>query len=120
MPGDWRTRAVARHELNTLPRAHSCSCCDRLSFGPRSRVYFAWLFVRVCGLQLPRTIGSNLTQHSSLSEGAFVMAATWNRIDPDENRDPITGETGAHPVGAGVGAAVGGALAGAAAGIAAG
>jgi hypothetical protein len=34
----------------------------------------------------------------------------------DSNRDPITGEPGAHPVGAGVGAAVGGAAAGAAAG----
>ena len=41
-------------------------------------------------------------------------------IDVDENRDPITGEPGAHPVGAGVGAAVGGAAAGAAAGMAAG
>ena len=30
----------------------------------------------------------------------------------DANRDPITGEPGAHPVGAGVGAAVGGAAAG--------
>src|SRR5882672_11845576 len=41
-------------------------------------------------------------------------------FDRDENRDPITGEHGAHPVGAGVGAAVGGAAAGAAAGMAAG
>lgn len=32
-----------------------------------------------------------------------------------ENRDPISGATGAHPVGTGIGAAVGGALAGAAA-----
>ena len=34
----------------------------------------------------------------------------------DENRDPITGAPGAHPVGTGVGAALGGAAAGAAAG----
>src|SRR5262245_38081738 len=41
------------------------------------------------------------------------------RPDPereDANRDPITGEPGAHPVGTGVGAALGGAAAGAAAG----
>jgi hypothetical protein len=43
-----------------------------------------------------------------------------NDHDRDENEDPITGEHGAHPVGAGVGAAVGGAAAGAAAGLAAG
>lgn len=36
------------------------------------------------------------------------------------NRDPITGETGAHPVGVGVGAAAGGAMTGAAAGLVAG
>lgn len=35
---------------------------------------------------------------------------------PEENRDPITGAPGAHPVGTGVGAAVGGMAAGAAAG----
>lgn len=35
---------------------------------------------------------------------------------PEENRDPITGAKGAHPVGTGVGAAVGGMAAGAAAG----
>ena len=34
----------------------------------------------------------------------------------EENRDPITGAPGAHPVGTGVGAALGGAAAGAAAG----
>jgi len=34
----------------------------------------------------------------------------------DENRDPITGAPGSHPVGTGVGAALGGAAAGAAAG----
>lgn len=38
----------------------------------------------------------------------------------DANEDPITGEPGAHPVGAGLGAAAGGAAAGAAAGIVAG
>jgi hypothetical protein len=41
-------------------------------------------------------------------------------FDRDENRDPITGEHGAHPIGAGVGAAVGGAAAGAVAGMVAG
>jgi hypothetical protein len=35
---------------------------------------------------------------------------------PSENRDPISGATGAHPVGTGVGAALGGAAAGAATG----
>lgn len=34
----------------------------------------------------------------------------------DANRDPITDEPGAHPVGTGIGAALGGAAAGAAAG----
>jgi hypothetical protein len=38
----------------------------------------------------------------------------------DANPDPITGQPGAHPVGAGIGAAVGGAAAGAAAGSVAG
>lgn len=38
-----------------------------------------------------------------------------NKI-PEENRDPITGAPGAHPVGTGVGAAAGGMAAGAAAG----
>jgi hypothetical protein len=38
----------------------------------------------------------------------------------DSNRDPITGEPGAHPVGAGLGAAAGGAAAGAAVGAVAG
>lgn len=37
---------------------------------------------------------------------------------PDENRDPLSGEPGAHPVGAGVGAAVGGGVAGGALGAA--
>ncbi len=36
--------------------------------------------------------------------------------DDDANRDPITGEAGAHPVGTGLGAALGGAAAGAVAG----
>ena len=39
---------------------------------------------------------------------------------PDANRDPITGEPGAHPVGAGLGAVAGGAAAGAAGGAVAG
>ncbi len=38
------------------------------------------------------------------------------RTDTDNNRDPITGAPGAHPVGTGVGALLGGAAAGAAAG----
>lgn len=38
----------------------------------------------------------------------------------DANRDPLSGETGAHPVGTGLGAAMGGAAAGAAAGAVAG
>ncbi|MBK9605584.1 MAG: hypothetical protein IPO58_03840 [Betaproteobacteria bacterium] len=37
-------------------------------------------------------------------------------IASDENRDPISGAPGAHPVGTGIGAALGGAAAGAAAG----
>lgn len=37
------------------------------------------------------------------------MATEKNR--PDKNRDPLSGEPGAHPVGAGVGAAVGGGVA---------
>jgi hypothetical protein len=46
------------------------------------------------------------------------MANERTDLDRDENRDPITGEPGAHPVGAGLGAAAGGAAAGAAAGAA--
>ena len=37
-------------------------------------------------------------------------------VASDENRDPISGAPGAHPIGTGVGAALGGAAAGAAAG----
>jgi hypothetical protein len=48
-----------------------------------------------------------------------VVSANEN-VDRDENPDPITGEPGAHPVGAGIGTAVGGAAAGAAAGAVAG
>ncbi len=48
-----------------------------------------------------------------------------NRVNSDEvkelrNEDPISGEAGAHPVGAGVGAALGGAATGAVAGMVAG
>jgi len=43
-----------------------------------------------------------------------------NPNEGDANKDPITGEPGAHPVGAGLGAAAGGAAAGAAAGTVAG
>ena len=48
---------------------------------------------------------------------------TMNRNEPNkgsENRDPITGAPGAHPVGTGLGAAAGGMAAGAAAGAVAG
>ena len=48
------------------------------------------------------------------------MATQTDSIVRDANRDPITDEPGAHPVGAGIGAAVGGAAAGAAAGMVAG
>lgn len=43
-----------------------------------------------------------------------------NAIDADRNADPISGESGAHPIGAGLGAAVGGAATGAVAGAVAG
>lgn len=45
---------------------------------------------------------------------------THKREARDDNRDPITGAPGAHPVGTGIGAAAGGAAAGAAAGSVAG
>ena len=52
------------------------------------------------------------------------MKTTTKQADnvkvPDDNRDPITGSPGAHPVGTGIGAAAGGAAAGAAIGTVAG
>ena len=48
------------------------------------------------------------------------MATKQSLTGRSDNRDPITDEPGAHPVGAGIGAAVGGAAAGAAAGTLAG
>jgi uncharacterized protein YcfJ len=45
---------------------------------------------------------------------------TAKREPRDDNRDPISGQPGAHPVGTGIGAAAGGAAAGAAAGSVAG
>ena len=48
------------------------------------------------------------------------MTITQNSPDSQANRDPITGEPGAHPVGTGIGAALGGAAAGAATGMVAG
>jgi hypothetical protein len=54
------------------------------------------------------------------SGGKVHVANVNDDVDRDENPDPITGEHGAHPVGAGLGAAVGGAAAGAAAGAVAG
>lgn len=44
------------------------------------------------------------------------MADKKDAYDNDANRDPISGEPGAHPVGTGLGAVAGGAVAGAAAG----
>jgi uncharacterized protein (TIGR02284 family) len=49
-----------------------------------------------------------------------ISMAKDHSINTDKNSDPITGEPGAHPVGAGLGAAVGGAGVGAAAGMVAG
>ena len=48
------------------------------------------------------------------------MNDKFNSDKDSANRDPITGEPGAHPVGTGVGAAVGGAATGAAVGTVAG
>src|SRR4051794_15106222 len=48
------------------------------------------------------------------------MAIERTSKSSDRNPDPITGEAGSHPVGAGLGAAAGGAVAGAAAGAVAG
>src|SRR5437879_641967 len=43
----------------------------------------------------------------SVARGVFIMAMKKNQnpTSRDANRDPISGEPGAHPVGAGVGAA---------------
>lgn len=48
------------------------------------------------------------------------MNTTTKIYDAEPNRDPLTGEPGAHPVGTGIGAALGGAAAGALTGTAAG
>ena len=48
------------------------------------------------------------------------MTATKTSVDSNQNRDPITGAPGAHPIGTGIGAALGGAAAGAATGTVAG
>lgn len=48
------------------------------------------------------------------------MSNTGNLYTAEPNRDPITGEPGAHPVGTGIGAALGGAAAGAVTGTAVG
>jgi hypothetical protein len=48
------------------------------------------------------------------------LQRTEETIKELRNEDPISGESGAHPVGTGIGAALGGAAAGAAAGLAAG
>src|SRR5215218_10475619 len=50
----------------------------------------------------------------------LIMDTRRDSDSRDANRDPISGEPGAHPVGAGLGAAAGGAAAGAAAGAVAG
>jgi hypothetical protein len=52
---------------------------------------------------------------SGWSSNFEERAMSTERV-PKENRDPISGATGAHPVGTGVGAAIGGAAAGAATG----
>ncbi len=44
------------------------------------------------------------------------MAGKQTKVEKDLNKDPISGELGAHPVGTGVGAAMAGAAAGAAGG----
>lgn len=44
-----------------------------------------------------------------MNERKTAQERAQDRIDKDENRDPITGTPGAHPVGTGVGAASGGA-----------
>jgi hypothetical protein len=49
-----------------------------------------------------------------------MAARRTPKRDADANKDPITGEPGSHPVGAGLGAAAGGAVTGAAAGAVAG
>jgi hypothetical protein len=48
------------------------------------------------------------------------MTVTKPSVESNQNRDPITGAPGAHPIGTGVGAALGGAAAGAATGTVAG
>jgi len=48
------------------------------------------------------------------------MQNTDNNLDRDANRDPLTGTSGAHPIGVGLGAVLGGAAAGAATGTIAG
>jgi hypothetical protein len=53
------------------------------------------------------------------TKGKTTTAAIENEARIEANQDPITGETGSHPVGAGVGA-LGGAAAGAAVGVAVG
>lgn len=49
-----------------------------------------------------------------------TTTTTDKTLTAQENRDPVTGEPGSHPVGTGVGAALGGAVAGAATGTVAG
>ncbi len=48
------------------------------------------------------------------------MNNSQKSIDVDDNRDPITGTPGSHPIGTGIGAVLGGAAAGAATGTVAG
>jgi hypothetical protein len=50
----------------------------------------------------------------------LILTEAFMSKIPEENRDPITGAPGAHPVGTGVGAAAGGVAAGAAVGSVAG
>jgi hypothetical protein len=53
-----------------------------------------------------------------LNNKEWFMATKQQAKRKDENRDPLSGEPGAHPVGAGVGAAVGAGVGGAAVGAA--
>ncbi len=60
------------------------------------------------------------THNEDLPEQREQAMASRGVAPVSRNEDPISGETGAHPVGAGLGAALGGAAAGAAAGTVAG
>ncbi len=60
-----------------------------------------------------------MSEDNYTTQGKTTTAAIENEAKADANQDPITGETGSHPVGTGVGA-LGGAATGAAVGVAVG